>query len=228
MSDVQQRIDQLVKGHRVVLFMKGTAQFPMCGFSGRAIQILKACGVDRPDDGQRARGRGNPPGHQGIRQLADDSAAVRQRRVRRRLGHHDGDVPVGRAAASARLADRARVVAASAEHRLAPRLVVGITGATGALYARAAAGAAARAPAHETHLVATPAGVLNVHHELGLDRQRARGAGHDRLPPGRRRRLHRQRLLRGRGDGRRALLDEVAGRDRPRPIATTCSPAPPT
>jgi monothiol glutaredoxin len=45
MSDVQQRIDGLVKGHRVVLFMKGTAQFPMCGFSGRAIQILKACGV---------------------------------------------------------------------------------------------------------------------------------------------------------------------------------------
>ena len=45
MSDTQQRIDQIVKGHPVVLFMKGTAQFPMCGFSGRAIQILKACGA---------------------------------------------------------------------------------------------------------------------------------------------------------------------------------------
>ena len=45
MSDVQQRIDELVKGNRVVLFMKGTAQFPQCGFSGRALQILKACGV---------------------------------------------------------------------------------------------------------------------------------------------------------------------------------------
>jgi monothiol glutaredoxin len=45
MSDVQQRIDTLVKGHKVVLFMKGTAQFPQCGFSGRAVQILKACGV---------------------------------------------------------------------------------------------------------------------------------------------------------------------------------------
>ena len=45
MSEDQQRIDELVKNHRVVLFMKGTAQFPMCGFSGRAIQILKACGV---------------------------------------------------------------------------------------------------------------------------------------------------------------------------------------
>jgi monothiol glutaredoxin len=45
MSDVQQRIDEMVKGHRVMLFMKGTAQFPMCGFSGRAIQLLKASGA---------------------------------------------------------------------------------------------------------------------------------------------------------------------------------------
>ena len=46
MSNVNQRIDDLVKSNRVVLFMKGTAQFPMCGFSGRAVQILKACGVN--------------------------------------------------------------------------------------------------------------------------------------------------------------------------------------
>ncbi len=46
MSDVQQRIDDLVKSNEVLLFMKGNASFPMCGFSGRAIQVLKACGVD--------------------------------------------------------------------------------------------------------------------------------------------------------------------------------------
>jgi monothiol glutaredoxin len=46
MSDVQQEIDQLVKNNDIVLFMKGSASFPMCGFSGRAVQILKACGVD--------------------------------------------------------------------------------------------------------------------------------------------------------------------------------------
>ena len=46
MSDVQQRIDQLVKTNDILLFMKGSASFPMCGFSGRAVQILKACGVD--------------------------------------------------------------------------------------------------------------------------------------------------------------------------------------
>jgi monothiol glutaredoxin len=46
MSDAQQRIDQLVKNNDIVLFMKGNASFPMCGFSGRAIQLLKASGVD--------------------------------------------------------------------------------------------------------------------------------------------------------------------------------------
>ena len=46
MPDTQARIDQLVKGSDIVLFMKGNASFPMCGFSGRAVQILKACGVD--------------------------------------------------------------------------------------------------------------------------------------------------------------------------------------
>jgi monothiol glutaredoxin len=46
MSDAQQEIDQLVKHNDIVLFMKGNASFPMCGFSGRAVQVLKACGVD--------------------------------------------------------------------------------------------------------------------------------------------------------------------------------------
>lgn len=45
MSDALQRIDALVKSKDVVLFMKGTPQFPQCGFSGRAVQVLKACGV---------------------------------------------------------------------------------------------------------------------------------------------------------------------------------------
>ncbi|VCU71109.1 Glutaredoxin-4 [Pigmentiphaga humi] len=45
MSDVQEFIRQTVTDNPVVLFMKGTAQFPQCGFSGRAIQLLKANGV---------------------------------------------------------------------------------------------------------------------------------------------------------------------------------------
>lgn len=43
--DPQAFIDKTVKENPAVLFMKGTAQFPQCGFSGRALQILKACGV---------------------------------------------------------------------------------------------------------------------------------------------------------------------------------------
>ncbi|MDR5758241.1 Grx4 family monothiol glutaredoxin [Caballeronia sp. LZ035] len=45
--DTQEHLKQIVESNPVVLFMKGTAQFPMCGFSGRAIQVLKACGVDK-------------------------------------------------------------------------------------------------------------------------------------------------------------------------------------
>jgi len=43
--DVQDTIRQQVTGNRVVLYMKGTPQFPQCGFSSAAVQMLKACGV---------------------------------------------------------------------------------------------------------------------------------------------------------------------------------------
>ncbi|MEW6314535.1 MAG: Grx4 family monothiol glutaredoxin [Pseudomonadota bacterium] len=44
--DTQQIIKQQVEGHPVVLYMKGTPQFPQCGFSAAAVQILKKCGVE--------------------------------------------------------------------------------------------------------------------------------------------------------------------------------------
>jgi monothiol glutaredoxin len=44
-SDAQSRIDALVKSNDVVLFMKGTALFPQCGFSSRAIAILDHLGA---------------------------------------------------------------------------------------------------------------------------------------------------------------------------------------
>ena len=40
-----ERIDELVKGNDVVLFMKGTALFPQCGFSSKAVAILDHLGV---------------------------------------------------------------------------------------------------------------------------------------------------------------------------------------
>jgi len=45
--DAKEFIRNTVTENPVVLFMKGTAQFPQCGFSGRAIQILKQCGVKK-------------------------------------------------------------------------------------------------------------------------------------------------------------------------------------
>ena len=39
-------IDQQVKTHPVVLYMKGSPDFPQCGFSANAVKILKSCGVN--------------------------------------------------------------------------------------------------------------------------------------------------------------------------------------
>ncbi len=46
MTDARQVIDNEVKSNDVVLFMKGTPQFPMCGFSGQVVQILNYLGVE--------------------------------------------------------------------------------------------------------------------------------------------------------------------------------------
>lgn len=43
--DVMQRIQLLLDANPIVLFMKGTPQFPMCGFSSRAVQCLKSAGA---------------------------------------------------------------------------------------------------------------------------------------------------------------------------------------
>jgi monothiol glutaredoxin len=44
---VQEIIREQVTTHPVVLYMKGTPQFPQCGFSSAAVQMLQACGVDK-------------------------------------------------------------------------------------------------------------------------------------------------------------------------------------
>lgn len=47
--DAKEKIHQTVTQNPVVLYMKGSKHFPSCGFSGRAAQILKLCGVDFVD-----------------------------------------------------------------------------------------------------------------------------------------------------------------------------------
>lgn len=44
--ETKERIEQILNENKVVLFMKGNAQFPMCGFSARATAILQDIGVN--------------------------------------------------------------------------------------------------------------------------------------------------------------------------------------
>ncbi len=46
MSNIQDRIREQLGASRIVLYMKGTPDFPQCGFSARAVQILNACGAE--------------------------------------------------------------------------------------------------------------------------------------------------------------------------------------
>ena len=45
MSDINDRIKEQVTQNRVVLYMKGTPQFPQCGFSATVAEVLKRCGI---------------------------------------------------------------------------------------------------------------------------------------------------------------------------------------
>ena len=49
MTNIQDQIKQIITSNPVVLFMKGTAQFPQCGFSGKVVQILKSCNISFKD-----------------------------------------------------------------------------------------------------------------------------------------------------------------------------------
>jgi monothiol glutaredoxin len=67
MSDVLAEIDALVKSHRVVLFMKGTPDFPQCGFSMRAVQIVRSLGVPF----QTVNVLADPDVREGVKRYAD-------------------------------------------------------------------------------------------------------------------------------------------------------------
>ena len=95
MAEVFERIETEVGQNPVMLYMKGTPMFPQCGFSARVVQILTHLGVpfnsaNVLEDAELREG------DQGILPVADHSAALRQGRVRRRLRHRHGDVPVRR------------------------------------------------------------------------------------------------------------------------------------
>jgi monothiol glutaredoxin len=67
MSDIQQKIQETISNNDVVLYMKGTKDFPQCGFSAVVVQILKNVGVDFLDvDVLR-----DPEIRQGIKDFSD-------------------------------------------------------------------------------------------------------------------------------------------------------------
>jgi monothiol glutaredoxin len=65
---IQDVIKKQVVGNRVVLYMKGTPDFPQCGFSANAIGILRACGVNEP---YTVNVLENPDIRQGIKEYAN-------------------------------------------------------------------------------------------------------------------------------------------------------------
>ena len=66
--DIQETIRQTVTDHPVVLYMKGTPQFPQCGFSATAVQILKMCGITKP---HTVNVLADPEVRQGIKEYAN-------------------------------------------------------------------------------------------------------------------------------------------------------------
>ena len=65
---VQETIKNQVTGHKVVLYMKGSPDFPQCGFSANAVKILRACGVNEMFTVNVLE---DPEIRQGIRQYAN-------------------------------------------------------------------------------------------------------------------------------------------------------------
>ncbi len=95
---VQDDIRKQVTTNPVVLYMKGTPDFPQCGFSATAVQILKACGVP---DLFSVNVLEDPDIRQGIKEFANWPTIPQLYvggRVRWRLGHHARDVPERRVA----------------------------------------------------------------------------------------------------------------------------------
>ena len=92
-SPVTERIQNDITTNPVMLYMKGNAMFPQCGFSARVVQILTHMGVPFQtanvlEDAGAARRR------QGVLLLAHRPPALCEGGVRRRLRHRHRDVPV--------------------------------------------------------------------------------------------------------------------------------------
>ena len=99
-DEVLSKIEEKVKNNKVMVYMKGTPDFPQCGFSAHTVEILRSYGVPVRDR-RCARRCGGAGRHQAILELADDSAGLYRRQVRRRLRHRARAARARRARADA-------------------------------------------------------------------------------------------------------------------------------
>ncbi len=96
-----ERIDELVKQNKIMVFMKGNKLMPQCGFSNTVVQILNTLGVPYETVDVLA----DQEIRQGVKEYSqwpDNSPSLYQRRVYRWLGYYDRDVSKGRIARSCR------------------------------------------------------------------------------------------------------------------------------
>ena len=115
MADIIEKIEAAVKENKIMIFMKGNRSFPQCGFSAATVAIFDEFG----EPYATADVLSDPELRDAIKQLqqlADDSAGVYRRQIRRRLRHHSRDARVGRARADGEGRSR-RVGAAVKESR---------------------------------------------------------------------------------------------------------------
>ena len=213
MSDVQKRIDDLVKSNRVVLFMKGTAQFPMCGFSGRAVQILKACGVN---DLTTVNVLEDEDMRQGIKDYANWPTIPQLYVNGEFVGGSDIMMEMYQAGELQQVLGRRAQCAAS--DRRSPGAWSSASPAPAARSTACGCSSALRALGVETHWWSRPPACSTCTTNSGSTARRSKPWPITAYAPGRHRRLHRERQLRHRRDGGGAMLDEDPGRDRPRPV----------
>ena len=92
---IKDEIQATIDKNDIVLFMKGTPDFPQCGFSGQVVEILNYLGVSyEPVNCLASDEIGS--GNQGIFQLADIPSALRQGRIHWRLRYCPRNVSVRR------------------------------------------------------------------------------------------------------------------------------------
>ena len=164
-----QQIDELVRGNPVVPVHEGHRPvFRSAASPAARCRSLKACGVSQITTVNVLE---DPAIRQGIKDYSA-GRTIPQLYINGEFvggsGHHDGDVPDP--ASCSDCWPEGLMPDAMTAPATRPRLVVGITGASGAAYGVRLL-ERARDLGVETHLVVTPSGVLNVHHECGLDRR---------------------------------------------------------